>query len=237
MIRRTLTLTLTALAGLSVPILVHGQNSRITATGVITDLNSGTPVSGALVEFPALRRQTLTDRQGRFSIANIRPGRHNIAVSHLGYKMLVREVTVADGELMVVNLEPDPVTLKGISVQVDRLQSRRQGVGVSVEAFQRNELLSSASFSASEFVRTRMMLRPCPSGRGFCVQRRGQTVPPVVYIDERRAFGLEELEAYPVYDIYLVEAYAGGQMIRVYTTWFMQNLARNKVSLQQLIIW
>ena len=235
MIRRTLALTLTALAGMSVPIQAHGQ-SRVTATGVVTDLNTGTPVNGALVEFPALRRQTLTDKQGRFVIPNVRSGRHNLAVSHLGFKMLVREVTV-DGELMVVYLEPDPVTLKGISVQVDRLATRRQAVGVSVEAFQRSELLNNASTSASEFVRTRMMLRPCPNGRGACVDRRGQTVPPVVYIDERRAFGLEELEAYPTYDIYLVEAYEGGRMIRVYTTWFMQNLARNKVSLQSVIIW
>jgi hypothetical protein len=236
MTRQHVALALTALTALGAPAQAQRPNDRIVAAGVITDLNSGSPVSGALIEFPALRRQTLTDQTGRFAIAGMEPGRHNMVVSHLGFKTLVREIPVVDGELLYITLEPDPVMLKGIEVQVDRLSSRRRGVGVSVDAFERRELLNAAAFSAAEFVRTRMMLRPCASGRGSCILRRGQLVPPMLYIDERRAFGLEELDAYPTYDIYLVEAYEGGRMIRIYTTWFMQNLARNKAFLQQLII-
>jgi hypothetical protein len=62
-------------------------------------------------------------------------------------------------------------------------------------------------------------------------------VQPVVYIDERRAFGLEELEAYPTFDIYMVEAYDSGRMVRVYTNWFVQKLARGNMPLQNVIIW
>lgn len=227
-----------ALAGITTPIVAQRQgNDGITSTGVIRDFSSSTPVTGALIEFPALRRQTLTDRDGRFTVPGLRPGRHNMVVSHIGFKTLVREVIISEGELLYVTLEPDPIMLKGIEVQVDRLSTRRKGVGVAVEAYERKELLTSATFSAAEFVRNRMLLRTCPSGRGSCVLRRGQAVPPAIYIDERRAFGLDELEAYPTYDIYLVETYDGGRMIRVYTTWFMQNLARNKVTLQHLIVW
>jgi carboxypeptidase-like protein len=238
MIRTPLALALTALAGITSPLAGQRQSSaRFTAAGVVNDLSSGTAVAGALVEFPALRRQALTDRNGRFAVSGMRSGRQNMVISHLGYKTMVREVTITNGELLVVNLEPDPVTLKGVEVQVDRLLSRRKGVSVAVSAFEHSELLRSTAFSAAEFVQSRMLMRPCPSGRGLCVLRRGQVFSPVVYIDERRAFGIDELQAYSTYDIYLVESYDGGRMIRVYTTWFMQNLARNKVSLQHLIIW
>jgi hypothetical protein len=237
MIRAPLALALTALTGLSTPLAGQRQsNARFTTVGVVTDLNSGTAVAGALVEFPALRRQALTDANGRFSVSGMRAGRQNMVVSHLGYKTMVREVTIAESELLVVNLEPDPVTLRGVEVQVDRLAMRRKSVAVSVNAFEHSELLRSAVFSVAEFIRSRMAMQPCPSGRGICVRRRGQIIAPVVYIDERRAFGLDELEAYPTYDIYLVETYDGGRMIRVYTTWFMQNLARNKATLQHVII-
>jgi hypothetical protein len=236
MIRQPLVLALTVLTAGIAPVHAQRSGNRITSTGIITDLSTGTPVIGAVVEFPALRRQVLTDATGRFIMTGIRPGRHNMVVSHLGYKTLVREQTIAEGEMLYITLEADPVMVRGIEVQVDRLDSRRRAVGVSVDAFLRNELLNTAAFSTAEFVRTRLLMRPCANGRGNCIQRRGQLVPPILYIDERRAFGLEELDAYPTYDIYLVESYEGGRMIRVYTTWFMQSLARNKVSLPQLII-
>ena len=69
------------------------------------------------------------------------------------------------------------------------------------------------------------------------MRRRGEYVQPIVYIDERRAFGLDELASYPMNDIYLVESYDGGRMVRVYTTWFMQRLARGNLGLQNIIIW
>ncbi|MGH7468549.1 MAG: carboxypeptidase-like regulatory domain-containing protein [Longimicrobiales bacterium] len=236
MIRQPLALALTVLTAGVAPVQAQQSGTRINFTGIITDQAAGTPVIGAVIELPALRRHALTDGNGRFVMTAIRPGKHNMVVSHLGYKTLVKEQTIAEGELLNIMLEADPVMLRGIEVQVDRLASRRQGVGISVEAIQRHELLNTAAFSAGEFVRQRMMMRVCANGRGACVQRRGQLLPPIIYIDERRAFGLDELEAYPTYDIYLVESYEGGRIIRIYTTWFMQNLARNKVLLQQLII-
>jgi hypothetical protein len=209
--------------------------ARPPIAGFVTDLSTGNPVPLAVVEFAALRRYALTDARGAFSIAGVPPGKHKVTVSQLGFKTMVREVTV-DGEPLMLPLDPDPVLLKGINVQVDRLEVRRRAAGVSIQAFQREELLNVANFSAGDFVKNRLLMIPCMNGRSLCIRSKGQTIQPTIYIDERRAFGLEELSAYPTYDLYLVEAYDSGRCIRVYTNWFMQHLARGGVRLQPLTI-
>ena len=237
---RTLTAPALAIAILAGPLAAQRTGPgplRVSATGVVVDYSTGTPLNGAVIEFPALRRQSTTDASGRFAIQEIRPGRHKMVVNQLGFRTHVREVDlVEDGNLLLVPLEPDPVMLKGIEIQVDRLALRRRGLGRSVETFQRNALISSANASAEEFVRQSLSMIPCGS-RNACIRRRGQLVQPMIYIDERRAFGLAELEAYPVHDIYLVESYDGGRMIRLYTNWFMARLARTNLPLQNIVEW
>lgn len=208
---------------------------RIPAAGQITDFTTGAGLTGALVEFPALRRQTTTGPQGRFSVSSLPPGRHKMAVSQLGFRTLVREVEITEGGFLSVSLESDPMMLKSIEVQVDRLALRRRSVDVAVTAFDRKALLGTASESAAEFIKTHLNGSSCPSnsGRTLCIRRRGQLIHPAIYIDERRAFGLDELLSYPTHDIYLIEAYDSGRMIRVYTTWFMQS----NTALQQIVIW
>jgi hypothetical protein len=59
-----------------------------------------------------------------------------------------------------------------------------------------------------------------------------------VYIDDRPAFGgMEELETYAPHELYALESYAGGRMVRAYTMWFMEDLARKKRRLDPVILW
>jgi hypothetical protein len=230
------------LALLAVVTPAQGQRTpvtRVPAAGQITDLSTGAALNGALIEFPALRRQATTGPNGRFSVTSLPTGRHKMVVSQLGFRTVVREVEITQGGFLTVPLEPDPMMLRSIEVQVDRLALRRRSVEVSVLAFERKQLLGSASSSTAEFIMTQLGGSTCAtnSGRTLCLHRRGQMIHPVIYIDERRAFGLEELQSYPAHDIYLIESYDSGRMIRVYTTWFMQNLARSNSALQQIVIW
>jgi hypothetical protein len=230
--------SLLALLVLAAPLAGQRQGlNRFTATGVITDFSSGAPLGGALVEFPALRRKATSDADGRFSVGSLPPGKHKMVVSQLGFRTLVREQVISDGSFLYIPLEPDPLMIKSVEVQVDRLALRRRSVDVSVIAFERRMLLGSAALNAAEFIRTHLNGTVCPNRRGLCVQRRGQAIQPIVYIDERRAFGLEELFAYPPHDVYLIEAYDSGRMIRIYTNFFVQKLARNNTPLQQIVIW
>lgn len=213
--------------------------SAITATGAVTDLQAGTPLNGALIEFPRLRRQTVTDSAGRFQLAGLRPGRQQMVVTQIGYRPMTQNLELRDDEFLVITLEPDPIALKGLEVQIDRLKARRASVAVAVEAYDRDALVSAPTLSAAEFLRNRLFLVSCDDpARRNCLVRRGMVIQPMVYIDERRALGgLQELDLYPSHDIYLIEAYEQGRMIRVYTTFFMHKLARSSNVLQQVIIW
>lgn len=225
-----------ALALAVAPLQAQRSAARVTVSGIVTDASSGHAVNGALIEFPELRRQATTDAKGRFAAPGLRAGKHKLVVNQLGFKTLVREVDVQDGELIFIALEPDPVMLKGIEVQSDRLESRRRGVATSVMSFSRTALLNHPALNASEFIRSRLNMFACGNYRQFCVRSRGQVHQPLVYIDERRAFGLDELNAIPVHDIYMIESYQDGRMIRVYTTWFMDKLARGKIGLSEIIL-
>jgi hypothetical protein len=222
---------------LTSPGVAQRPSVRVTTSGVVTDLSSGHPVVGALVEFPALRRNAITDQNGNFTVRDVKTGRQKMVITQLGYRTLVKDQQITEGEFLMINLDPDPVLVRGLEVQVDRLASRRKTVPFSVSTFARNELLTFAASTAAEFVRNRLMIRPCANGRGSCLLSRGSLVQPQVYIDERRAFGLEELEMYPMFDIYMVEAYDHGRMVRVYTNWYVQKLARSNTPLQNIIIW
>ena len=234
--RSSLPASVVLLAFAAAPLQAQRTAERITATGVVTDASSGHAVNGALIEFPALRRQATSDTKGRFVLTGFLPGKHKMVVNQLGYKTLVREVQVEDNELIFVALEPDPVMLKGIEVQSDRLESRRRAVATSVMSFSRNALLNHPSLTVSEFLRARLIMIPCGQYRALCIRSRGQVHQPLVYIDERRAFGMDELNAIPMGDIYMIESYQDGRMIRVYTTWFMDKLARGKIGLSEIIM-
>ena len=230
---------MSALVALAVvtPLAAQRAPARLVVSGTVRDLTSDHAVVGALIEFPALRRQAITDLNGNFTLRDMKPGRQKMVITQLGYKTLVKQQQLADGEFLMINLEPDPVMVRGLEIQVDRLAERRRSIGVAVHSFIRDDLLSFAAGSAADFLKARLLVRPCANGRGSCILRRGSLVQPVVYIDERRAFGLEELEAYPTFDIYMVEAYDSGRMVRVYTNWFVQKLARGNMPLQNVIIW
>lgn len=211
-----------------------------TASGVVTDLQAGTPLNGALIEFPRLRRQTVTDSAGRFQMNGIRPGRHQIVVSQIGYRTMSRNLELREDKSLEIALEPDPIAMRGVEVQIDRLQARRASVAVAVDAFDRSSLVKVPSWSAADFLRSRLFFVSCgqPVNVRNCIMRRGTLTQPIVYIDERRALGgFHELDLYPSHDIFLIEAYEQGRMIRIYTSFFMQNLARTNSTLQQIIMW
>ena len=72
----------------------------------------------------------------------------------------------------------------------------------------------------------------------MCTFRRGRMTPVQVYIDETPTFGgLAELESYRPQELFLIEVYGGGSQIRIYTTRFMDRIARSGKLLNPIPIW
>ncbi len=74
--------------------------------GIVIDAVSQTPLPGASVVIldsnPVLG--TITDEKGNFRLWNIKPGRHNVMVSFMGYENFIfREILVGSGKEVVLN--------------------------------------------------------------------------------------------------------------------------------------
>lgn len=66
--------------------------------GVVTDSETGAPLMGAGVMIPALGIGAVSDREGRFTIEGVPPGRHAVRAGAYTYHMTVFDVDVATGQ-------------------------------------------------------------------------------------------------------------------------------------------
>lgn len=69
-------------------------------------------------------------------------------------------------------------------------------------------------------------------GDHSCAWVRGGLIKPAVYVDEQRVNGgLSDLASYRAQDLFAVESYDGGRMIRVLTVPYAERVARGRASL------
>ncbi len=71
--------------------------------GQLTDANTKRPVTGAIVLISG-SKQTRTDENGRFNLANLSPGRYQLTISHPGYSSLQGAISIQSGKTAFANL-------------------------------------------------------------------------------------------------------------------------------------
>lgn len=202
----------------------------VTITGVVVDEISGQPIDGVVVRLNDGDRTAITDTDGRFQLTGVSTGPMSLGFEQLGYtELTVTQLAEPDAPLIRIELEPQPVVLEGLRAVTSRLEARRRSTGRRVRTLDSDDF-STAPVDLFRAVRFRggVPLTPC-SARGnpstWCTYVRGALVSPVVFIDERPAFGMEELETYRTDEIYAVEIYGWGRQIRVYTRAYASRMA------------
>ncbi|HEX8670328.1 MAG TPA: carboxypeptidase regulatory-like domain-containing protein [Longimicrobium sp.] len=204
--------------------------------GRAVDAATLAPLAGVQVRMSSLKRTAVSDSNGVFRIGGVPLGDHPTMVTRLGYRATVAVWRVGrEGLELEVPLAAEPLMLEAIRVQSGRFERRIRSSGSTVRGFGDQELMLSAAPDASEFVRTRMGLAmtTCGSlssgGAADCVRVRGAPVRPCVIVDERPAFGgLTELGLYRPQDLFRVDVLAGGAVIQVYTTQFVQRMTQRR---------
>jgi len=239
-------LIILALAGLCLlPSYVHSQTAApagFDVRGRVLDVVTGAVVEGAVVELRDARRKAAADSTGVFALHAVPPGMHHWVISRLGYAAWEEDMEVEDGDEFTIRLLPRPEVLEGITALASRLQLRRQSSGVTTRALERDEIKLSASPDVAELVHSRLGLAgvPCPAvagteGERTCAWVRGELIPVAVFVDERRLpGGLSDLSFYLPQEVYTIESFYGGAMVRVITDTFAARLARGEVSLLPL---
>ena len=212
-----------------------GEAQEFELVGTIVDANTGQALQNAWVGLTGTDWGSITNEQGRFRIEDVVAGRLSLKIEQLGYETLEWDGYVSSGDpLLLLELNAQPIVLEGLRVVTDRFRSRRNAVATSVYTYQAAELANSYERSALDFIRYRAHGARVVSCQGrlgdTCLSIRGRAVEPVVYIDEIPVLGgLDRLDSFAPWDLYMVEIYGRGRHIRAYTPQFMKQAAERRL--------
>ncbi len=213
------------LLGLAAP--TSGQE-RIVLRGHVVDAASQEPLQGVRVTAPLSELSVLTDSLGDFSVSFIRDWGYELVAGAVGYQPV--RITLgpeAEQGSTTIQLHPDPEALAGLAVLHDRLEQRRRRRSNRIRLMEHDELALSTESSAYALVR-RMIpgTQPCENQRDLC--RLGRSRVRICIDDVSPSAGARELEAYEPSDLWLIEVYNNGGRVRVYSRWFIDQIARTK---------
>ena len=159
--------------------LPASASAQIKVEGEVLDAATGLPVTGVILHLPDLKRGTITDELGYFSLDSLPEGPLLVATHHPGYVALLEKVPVVAGETWVLRLTPSPVALPGVEVvglRSEELEARRTGrrsdfIGpeaVADAADRTNKLLEVLRSKAPPRLQIRQ--QGGPGGVKFCIQ-------------------------------------------------------------------
>lgn len=212
------------LLGLAAP--TSGQE-RTVLRGHVVDAVSQEPLQGVHMTASLSGLSVLTDSLGDFSLSFIRDWGYELIVGAMGYQPV--RITLgpeAEQGSTTIQLHRDPEALAGLAVLHDRLEQRRRRRGNRIRLIEHDELALSTESSAYALVRQIATAHPCDDQRDLC--RLGRSRVRICIDDVSPSAGARELEAYEPSDLWLIEVFNNGSRVRVYSRWFIDQIARTK---------
>lgn len=238
----TLRIALTALVALLwgsalTPDAYAQSVQRQPVRGIVFDSQTRQPIPEVRIRIARVERSAITDANGRFETEPLAPGAYVVSIDHPGYEPVKEMWEIGAEEVFFeIDLDPDPLRLEAITVTARRLDSRSRAGGESARVFDRKQLGLSVATDLQQWIAPRInavpvscrMLTPT-GGDTDCFRIRGTPTQVLVCVDESRALGgMNDLALYRPSEIDRVEIYGGGREIRLYTTWFMGQMAKKR---------
>lgn len=208
------------------PIGEPGDGMITGIVGVVTDQVNGQPVPGVVVNVAGIGRVATTNEDGRFTLSELIPGRHDVVFSHLGYRPRTESIDVETAHVvkLQIALAVDAIALDPIEVTVDRQDGNLQRVGF----YQREEdgwgdfldredieFWNPVQLTAAlmRFPGVTTVPNPDMPSRGFLAFRRmGTECIPTVYLEGVRIGGSRDPAG--IDDIVNPSAVAGVEVYR-----------------------
>jgi iron complex outermembrane recepter protein len=96
--------------------LANADSVRV--DGVVTDVETGAPLAGAVVRVVGLGRQDVTHQNGEYHLVNLPAGRHTLLFERIGYRREVREIDARPREAIELDvaMRASAIELPGLIV-------------------------------------------------------------------------------------------------------------------------
>ena len=181
-----------ALALVATPL--WGQQSGV-ISGEITEAATLRPMANAQLSIASSGIGALSNAQGRYTLANVPPGTHEVQVQLLGFGVSTETVTVEPGQTVTLDfqLRRRALELQGIVATGLGESTERRRIGNLVETINVADLQDSPIVNTSEMLQTRtpgvvVAAAEGVAGAGSRIRIRGsasltQNNRPVVYVD------------------------------------------------------
>jgi hypothetical protein len=135
------------------------QNTQASLNGTVVDAANGETLPGANVILLPTQQGAATDRNGRFFISNIAPGKHRLQVSFIGYETHKDSLVLTDGHLryLRIALKPQPLALPEVTVSAERGRLTRE-VNLGQDFISSQELRMTSSVAEPDLFRSLALL-------------------------------------------------------------------------------
>jgi len=113
--------------------MAEAQNAMV--KGQLLDKNTNEPLSFANIAVKGTQIGTVSDFEGKYTLSNIKAGKHVIQISYVGYKPEEREITLSEGQVLTLD-----VAMTMEAIMADEVVVTAQAMG---QASAINQQLSS----------------------------------------------------------------------------------------------
>ncbi len=106
--------------------------SQYTVSGTVRDAKNNELLAGATLQTENVRRNTVTDDQGRFTLVNLPAGEYIIRIKFLGYTEKSEKLSVTQNTVLDISLEPSSVLTDEVVVMATRASEKTPTTFINV---------------------------------------------------------------------------------------------------------
>ncbi len=128
-----------------------------TLEGTIRSASTGAPLPGAQLRIPPLNLAALADPDGQYEITGIPAGTHTLEISLIGHTTETREVTIADGRSVHLDIElhESAIALEGLVALGSRARPRTATrSAVPIDAITGRDFVEQGDTDLNDLLRT-----------------------------------------------------------------------------------
>ncbi len=106
--------------------------SKYSLTGIIVDENSQALTGASVLLYP-IKKGTITDAQGRYSITGLSKGAYKISISFIGYKTFIDSIIINENTSYNIQLTVSSVSLQEVVVSDNYARIRQREEPLNIE--------------------------------------------------------------------------------------------------------